>query len=77
MPRRLDEAVRVLSALPESFGDLVSVFYDMEPAVIDRAADDCFFEAFAAGELLSDPWYGGQDEFSEWTEKFKTEIKRS
>ncbi|KAM3547984.1 hypothetical protein MY1884_009363 [Beauveria asiatica] len=77
MPRRLDEAVRVLSALPESFGDLVSVFYDMEPAVIDRAADDCFFEAFAAGELLSAPWYGGQDEFSEWTEKFKTEIKRS
>ncbi|KAM3499584.1 hypothetical protein MY11210_009602 [Beauveria gryllotalpidicola] len=77
MPRRLDEAVRVLSALPESFGDLVSVFYDMEPAVIDRAADDCFFEAFAAGELFSAPWYGGQDEFSEWTEKFKTEIKRS
>ncbi|KAJ3485946.1 hypothetical protein NLG97_g6712 [Lecanicillium saksenae] len=77
MPQRLDEAARVLEALPDSFGDLASAFYEMEPSVIDQAADDCFFAAFAAGELLSAPWDGGQDEFSEWTEKFKTEIKKS
>lgn len=79
MPARLDEAARVLSALPDTFGDLASAFYDMEPAAVDRAADDCFFAAFAAGELLSAPWDDGaaQDEFSEWTEKFKTEIKKS
>lgn len=77
LPQRLDEAARVLSALPDSFGDLASAFYDMEPAVIDQAADDCFFAAFAAGEMLSAPWDGTQDEFSEWTEKFKSEIKKS
>ncbi|KAJ4152865.1 hypothetical protein LMH87_009385 [Akanthomyces muscarius] len=77
MPQRLDEAARVLGALPDAFGDLAAAFYDMEPAAIDRAADDCFFNAFAAGELLSAPWDGSADEFSEWTEKFKTEIKKS
>lgn len=76
-PQRLDEAARVLSALPDSFGDLASAFYDMDPAAIDAAADECFFKAFAAGELLSVAWDGSRDEFSEWTEKFKVEIKKS
>lgn len=78
VPQRLDEAARVLSALPDAFGDLAAAFYDMEPVAIDGAADDCFFKAFAAGELLSAPWDGGgTDEFSEWTEKFKTQVKKS
>ncbi|XWW99264.1 hypothetical protein V2A60_007273 [Cordyceps javanica] len=77
VPRRLDEAAGVLGALPDSFSDLAMAFYEMEPAEIDQAADDCFFAAFAAGELLNASWDGGQDEFSEWTEKFKAEIKRS
>ncbi|ATY64522.1 Armadillo-type fold [Cordyceps militaris] len=77
LPQRLDEAAQVLGALPDAFGDLASAFYDMEPAPIDRAAEDCFVKACAAGELLRVAWDGGEDEFSEWTEKFKAEIKKS
>jgi hypothetical protein len=75
--QRLDEAARVLCRLPDEFGDLAAAFYEMEPAPIDAAMDQCFFFAFAAGELLIDDWDGQRDEFSQWTTTFKVEIKKS
>ena len=75
--QRLDEAARVLCRLPDEFGDLAAAFYEMEPAPIDAAMDQCFFSAFAASELLIDDWDGQRDEFSQWTATFKVEIKKS
>ncbi|OAA52967.1 hypothetical protein ISF_09135 [Cordyceps fumosorosea ARSEF 2679] len=77
LPERLDEVARVLGGLPSSFDDLADAFYNMDPVVIDQDIDECFFAAFAAGELLSASWDGSQDEFSEWVERFKTGIKKS
>lgn len=77
VPQRLDEAAAVLGELPDSFGELASSFYEMDPAAIDKSADECFFAAFAAGELLSLSWDGEQDEFSEWVDKFKAEIRKA
>ncbi|KAK3179290.1 hypothetical protein K4F52_009261 [Lecanicillium sp. MT-2017a] len=77
VPQRLDEAALVLCKLPDEFGELASAFYDMESGPIDEAMDQCFFSAFAAGELLTDSWDGARDEFSEWTGTFKVEIKKS
>lgn len=77
IPERLDEVADLLRALPERFGDLTTCFYDMDPTAIDEAADGCFLAAFTVGELLSLSWTGGQDEFSDWMEKFRAEIRKS
>ncbi|KFA80010.1 hypothetical protein S40288_01859 [Stachybotrys chartarum IBT 40288] len=76
MPERIDEVAKVLSKLPDRFGDLAIAFYDLETGPIDRAMDACFFDAFAVCELLSRDWYGGRDEFSEWADRFRLEIKK-
>lgn len=76
VPSRLDEMANLLARLPESFGDLAIAFYDLQPAEIDKTMDQCFFDAFAASELFSRNWDGGRDVFSEWTDKFQTEIKK-
>lgn len=76
VPQRLDEAARVLQKLPDRFGDLAGAFYELRPADIDKAMDQCFLDAFAASEILSVGWDGARDEFSEWTDKFQTEIKK-
>lgn len=77
VPQRLDEAVAILRKMPDRFGDLASAFYELEANDIDETMDQCFFDAFAASELLSVAWDGGRDEFSEWTIKFQTEVKKS
>lgn len=76
VPKRLDEAAVVLSGIPDRFGDLACAFYDLEQDEIDKLMDQCFLDAFAASELLSQDWDGGRDAFTDWTGKFQAEIKK-
>ncbi|KAI0008360.1 hypothetical protein F4779DRAFT_452611 [Xylariaceae sp. FL0662B] len=74
--RRLDEVFPLLKRLPHRFGEVAAAFYELDPGAIDRAMDSCFFDAFAASEMLMKPWEGQRDEFSEWAEKFQVGIKK-
>lgn len=76
IPQRLEDAAKVLQQLPVRFEDLTAAFYDLQPAGIDKATEQCFKDAISASELLSETWDCGRDEFTEWTEKFKVEIKK-
>ncbi|KAK3303100.1 uncharacterized protein B0T15DRAFT_539127 [Chaetomium strumarium] len=76
IPARLDEVVPLLKRIPERFGSLAMAFYELDPAEIDRLMDECFFDAFAASELLVKPWEGQKDEFSDWALRFQAEIKK-
>ncbi|KAI1128333.1 hypothetical protein F5Y10DRAFT_277487 [Nemania abortiva] len=73
---RLDEVYTILKRLSDRFGDVALAFYDLDPTHIDRATDECFFDAFAVAEMLKAPWTGTQDEFTEWANKFQTSIKK-
>ncbi|RFU78171.1 hypothetical protein TARUN_4052 [Trichoderma arundinaceum] len=77
VPKRLDELTTLLQKLPDSFGDLACAFYELRPREIDDAMDQCFLDAFAVSELLSESWDGARDEFTEWTDKFQKEIKKA
>lgn len=75
--RRLDEVMPLLKGLPHRFGDVAAAFYDLDADAIDRAMDTCFFDAFAASDMLMKPWDGSaRDEFTEWAEKFQISIKK-
>ncbi|KAL7622675.1 hypothetical protein AAE478_008189 [Parahypoxylon ruwenzoriense] len=74
--QRLDEVFPLLKRLPHRFGEVACAFYELDHDAIDRAMDSCFFDAFAASEMLMKPWDGQRDEFTEWAEKFQVSIKR-
>ncbi|KAK3381995.1 hypothetical protein B0H63DRAFT_217660 [Podospora didyma] len=74
---RLDEILPLLKRIPEKCGSLALAFYDLDPSEIDRLMDQCFFDAFAASELLVKPWNGQKDEFTDWALRFQVEIKKS
>ncbi|KAK4187073.1 hypothetical protein QBC35DRAFT_499759 [Podospora australis] len=75
---RLDEVFALLKGIPERFESLAMAFYELDPFEIDRVMDQCFFDAFAASELLAKPWDGRQkDEFTDWALRFQVEIKKS
>lgn len=74
--QRLDEVIPILKRLPHRFGDVACAFYDMDRVSIDREIDACFFDAFAASEMLMKPWEGQRDEFTDWAEKFQVSIKK-
>ncbi|GFP54983.1 hypothetical protein ACSS6W_002897 [Trichoderma asperelloides] len=75
--QRLNELAPLLQKLPDSFGDLACAFYELQPKEIDDAMDQCFLDAFAISELLSENWDGSRDEFTDWTGKFQQEIKKA
>ncbi|KAK0702848.1 hypothetical protein B0T21DRAFT_378129 [Apiosordaria backusii] len=77
VPARLDEVLALMKGIPERFGNLAMAFYELDPVEIDRLMDQCFFDAFAASELLVKPWNGQKDEFTDWALKFQVEIKKS
>ncbi|KAI0116727.1 hypothetical protein F4814DRAFT_259518 [Daldinia grandis] len=74
--KRLDEVFPVLKRLPHRFGEVACAFYELDRDHIDRIMDSCFFDAFAASEMLMKPWDGQRDEFTEWAEKFQVGIKK-
>ncbi|XXG95277.1 hypothetical protein Hte_001538 [Hypoxylon texense] len=74
--QRLDEVFPLLKRLPHRFGEVACAFYELDRDAIDRAMDSCFFDAFAACEMLKKPWEGQKDEFTEWAEKFQVGIKK-
>ncbi|KAK7752231.1 hypothetical protein SLS62_005765 [Diatrype stigma] len=74
--QRLDEVIPILKRLPHRFGDVAYAFYNMDRVSIDREMDACFFDAFAASEMLMKPWEGQRDEFTDWAEKFQVSIKK-
>ncbi|KAI1429659.1 hypothetical protein F5Y12DRAFT_329582 [Xylaria sp. FL1777] len=74
--RRLDEVYPILKSLPHRFGEVACAFYELDTTAIDRAMDSCFFDAFAAAEMLKAPWAGTQDRFTEWADKFQIGIKK-
>ncbi|KAL2120013.1 hypothetical protein VTJ04DRAFT_6974 [Mycothermus thermophilus] len=76
VPARLDEVMPIFKRLPDKFGSLAMAFYDLDPSEIDRLMDECFFDAFAAAELLAKPWEGQKDEFTDWALRFQVEIKK-
>lgn len=76
VPQRLDEVAELLKVMPDRFGDLACAFYELETEEIDSLMDQCFLDAFAASELLSEAWDGGKDEFTEWAQKFQAQIKK-
>ncbi|KAJ2965716.1 hypothetical protein NUW58_g10835 [Xylaria curta] len=74
--QRLDEVYPILERLPDHFNELTTAFYELDPAGIDRTMDLCFFDAFAAAEMLKAPWTGTEDAFTEWVDKFQLSIKK-
>ncbi|KAI0600988.1 hypothetical protein F4775DRAFT_475254 [Biscogniauxia sp. FL1348] len=74
--QRLDEVFPILKRLPRRFGDVACAFYELDCDEIDRQMDSCFFDAFAASEMLMKPWEAQRDEFTEWAEKFQVGIKK-
>ncbi|KAI1405036.1 hypothetical protein F4819DRAFT_51227 [Hypoxylon fuscum] len=74
--QRLDEVFPLLKRLPHRFGEIACAFYELDRDAIDRAMDSCFFDAFAASEMLMKPWEGQRDEFTDWAEKFQVGIKK-
>ncbi|KAI1388139.1 uncharacterized protein F4822DRAFT_408733 [Hypoxylon trugodes] len=74
--QRLDEVLPLLKRLPHRFGEVACAFYELDRDTIDRAMDSCFFDAFAASEMLMKPWEGQRDEFTDWAEKFQVGIKK-
>ncbi|OTA56685.1 hypothetical protein K449DRAFT_159789 [Hypoxylon sp. EC38] len=74
--QRLDEVLPLLKRLPHRFGEVACAFYELDRDAIDRAMDSCFFDAFAASEMLMKPWEGRRDEFTDWAEKFQVSIKK-
>ncbi|OTA96249.1 hypothetical protein M434DRAFT_393096 [Hypoxylon sp. CO27-5] len=74
--QRLDEVLPLLKRLPHRFGEVACAFYELDRDAIDRAMDSCFFDAFAASEMLMKPWEGQRDEFTDWAEKFQVSIKK-
>jgi hypothetical protein len=76
IPARLDEVISILKRIPEGFGNLAMAFYELDPSEVDRLMDECFFDAFAASELLGKPWEGQKDEFTDWALRFQVEIKK-
>ncbi|KAH7175341.1 hypothetical protein EDB81DRAFT_2229 [Dactylonectria macrodidyma] len=77
LPQRLDKTAAALQKLPDTFGDLATAFYELDPEEIDDAMTKAFADAVAVSDLLSKSWDGSRDEFTEWTEKFQTEIKKA
>ncbi|PHH86566.1 hypothetical protein CDD83_10050 [Cordyceps sp. RAO-2017] len=75
VPSRLDELARLLQRLPERFEDLAGAFYELQPADIDAAMDQCLVDAVAAGELLANDWNGAADAFTQWITRFRAEMK--
>ncbi|KAI2617982.1 hypothetical protein GGS26DRAFT_395971 [Hypomontagnella submonticulosa] len=74
--QRLDEVFPLLKRLPHRFGEVACAFYELDRDAIDRTMDSCFFDAFAASEMLMKPWEGQRDEFTDWAEKFQVGIKK-
>lgn len=74
--QRLNEVYPVLKNLTSHFEDIACAFYSLDPRDIDRCLDTCFFDAFAAAEMLKAPWTGTQDGFTEWADKYQMSIKK-
>ncbi|KAI2627644.1 hypothetical protein GGR54DRAFT_636773 [Hypoxylon sp. NC1633] len=74
--QRLDDVFPLLKRLPNRFGEVACAFYELDRGAIDRVMDSCFFDAFAASEMLMTSWQGQRDEFTEWAEKFQVGIKK-
>ncbi|KLO81907.1 uncharacterized protein Y057_7220 [Fusarium fujikuroi] len=77
IPSKLDKAASVLETLPHKFGDLAGAFYELDAEEIDSLMEDCFESAVGVSEVLKLGWEGESDEFSEWMEKFKVEVKKT
>ncbi|KAM0248942.1 hypothetical protein ACHAP5_003150 [Fusarium lateritium] len=77
MPAKLDSTAVVLETLPDKFGDLAGAFYELDAEEIDRLMEDCFEQAVGVSEVLKMGWEGESDEFTEWMEKFKVEVKKT
>ncbi|KAI0811837.1 hypothetical protein GGR55DRAFT_90222 [Xylaria sp. FL0064] len=74
--QRLDEVYPLLKRLPHRFGEVACAFYELDTGAIDKALDACFFDAFAAAEMLKTSWNGTEDRFTEWADKFQIGIKK-
>ncbi|KAF4983705.1 hypothetical protein FZEAL_921 [Fusarium zealandicum] len=77
MPQKLDAMSKTLEQLPDKFGDLAGAFYELDPEEIDRLMETCFADAARASEGFTLNWSGERDEFTEWTDKFQAEVKKT
>ncbi|KAF4953051.1 hypothetical protein FGADI_6321 [Fusarium gaditjirri] len=77
IPSRLDKTADILETWRDKFEDLAAAFYELDAEEIDRLMEDCFESAVGVSEVLKLGWEGESDEFSEWMEKFKVEVKKT
>ncbi|KAH6880773.1 hypothetical protein B0T10DRAFT_495207 [Thelonectria olida] len=77
LAKKLDETAKSLEQLPDKFGDLAAAFYSLDADEIDETVTLVFAEAVAVSKLLSATWDGKRDEFTDWTDKFESEIKKT
>jgi hypothetical protein len=77
LPKKLDETAKSLEQLPDKFGDLAAAFYSLDADEIDEAITLVLADAVRVSKLLSATWDGKRDEFTDWTDKFESEIKKT
>lgn len=73
---RLDQMVKSLKSISHQFDELAGAFYDLDSGEIDRRSGPCFSDICALSELLQKPWDKDSDEFTEWADKFRTQINK-
>ncbi|RDW71691.1 hypothetical protein BP5796_07725 [Coleophoma crateriformis] len=72
----LDEVLKVMKKIPDITDELATAFYELDGPEIDKRMDECFFNGFAAAELLVLNWEGQKDEFTTWASKFQVAMKK-
>jgi hypothetical protein len=73
--KRIDDAVNILKTLPPAADELASAFYDLDAEEVDKRLKACEKIGSKAADKLASDWNGGDDEFTEWAEKFKAQLK--
>jgi hypothetical protein len=78
---RLNEALPLVTCVPETFTSLALAFYELDTAEIDRLMNQGVLDCVAVSEQLAKPWLLGEeglkDEFGDWVTRFQTEIRKA
>lgn len=62
----VDQVIDMMKRIPDLVDELASAFYELDGKEIDERMDQCFFNGFAALQLLDKNWKGEEDEFTSW-----------
>ena len=76
LPKKLEEVLQALKALPGRSEDLAMAFYDLDVTGIEAGMASFVEQAVTASKILAETWDGGRDEYSEWADKFAVEMNK-